>query len=346
MKISRELDYSAYLYTCNKCRSCIHPAENPSEIICPSFYEKRFITFSGAGRLYTAQGILENVVSISSATTCTITYECMLCYACAKNCPASLPLPETLYDLRETVFSENPPFHALKLKEKIERFGNPWGKLHTFGGKGEITLFTGCTYSFMYPETVNRFVNHLRKEGKNVKVISEKCCGAPLYEIGEKEGFMKMASMVMKEAEGCETLYVMDPHCLWALKSFCEEEGIYIELLPAFTLVEHPSSYKRDGELLFHDSCKLGRFCGYYYEPRALLQKIGVKLKEFTLNKKSSLCCGGNWGSEPSFKRAVKKRKVKEVKRYNLPLVVSCPLCRYTLRSVTVIDIHELISEE
>ena len=48
-----------------------------------------------------------------------------------------------------------------------------------------------------------------------------------------------------------------------------------------------------DYKLTYHDSCHLGRWLGYYEEPRNIINAIpGVELIEMPHNKEKGLCCG------------------------------------------------------
>jgi heterodisulfide reductase subunit D len=71
--------------------------------------------------------------------------------------------------------------------------------------------------------------------------------------------------------------------------------------------VEHVEALIRAGRLRFtrtvnrkvtyHDSCHLGRGCGIYDAPRALLRSIpGLQVVEMARNRRWSWCCGGGGG--------------------------------------------------
>jgi len=344
MKLSRDLDYSAYLYTCNKCRSCIHPDTNPSKVICPAFLYRGFITFSGCGKLYTAQGLIEGKISIYGEEIGDVIYTCMNCHACVLSCPSALPIKEAIRDLRETFYEEGRRTKEMeKILKNFRKSGNPWGRKikSEFPEEGDVEIFPGCSYLHLYPSTVKRFIEGLREKGISVRIVADECCGAPLLETGAKKEFENRAEKLIEKFTE-NTVYFMDPHCLWAMKTYCEEKGIGLELKSAIELLK--SFPEKEGEVLYHDSCKLGRFLGLYELPREILKVRGFKIYEMELNRKNALCCGGNWGADDGLKRFMRKRNAEEIRKTEKDVVTSCPLCRLSLEKekLKVVDIYEI----
>jgi len=103
--------------------------------------------------------------------------------------------------------------------------------------------------------------------------------------------------------------------------------------------------------LVFHDPCELGRGCGIYDEPRALLRRVG-RVVEAEKHHAESICCGGSLGS---ISLSFNKRKDMTLNALNNltaadpeTLVTACPLClstfgRYADRPVR--DIAEVLDE-
>jgi hypothetical protein len=53
------------MYTCPKCKTCtatMHPGEPEVLNVCPAFARYKYFTYSGGGKCYTAQGILEGAL--------------------------------------------------------------------------------------------------------------------------------------------------------------------------------------------------------------------------------------------------------------------------------------------
>jgi len=293
MKLSRELDYSAYLYTCNKCRSCIYPETHPSKAICPAFLYRRFITFSGCGKLYIAQGLIEKVISINGEEIGDVIYTCMNCHACVVSCPSSLPIKEAIRDMRETFYEEGRRTTEMEnILKNFKKSGNPWGReiKQNFSEEGDLEIFPGCSYLYLYKSTVRRFIDGLKAKGVSIRIVADGCCGAPLLEMGAKKEFEERAEKLVEKFTK-NTVYFMDPHCLWAMKTYCDEKGIGLELKSAIELLKNFP--ERDEEILFHDSCKLGRFLGLYDLPREILKGRGFKIYENGTQQKE---CTMLWG--------------------------------------------------
>lgn len=344
MKLSKEADYSSYLYTCNKCRSCIHPGKDPSRTTCPAFLYRGFITFSGAGKLYTAQGIIEGIIPLKGRELGEVIYTCMNCQACAVSCPSALPVREAIRDLRETFYTAGGRTEEiLGIEKNMERAGNPWGmKIKcSFPAEGDVNLFPGCSYLILYPETVERVVKILKGMGISAGIPYIECCGAPLLEIGARKEFEKRAEAFFNTMDG-KPVYFMDPHCLWAMKNYAEEKGIEAKLHSAIELLmELPQT---SGEGIYHDSCRMGRFLGLYDLPREVLKKRGVRIIEPELTRELSFCCGGNWGARRGLAEFTRKKRVEELKKLQKSVIIACPLCRKSFEKakLNVIDIYAL----
>ncbi len=344
MALSRDIDYLPYLYTCNKCRSCIHPESQPSETICPAFLYRGFITFSGCGKLYTAQGLIEGKISVNGEEMGDVIYTCMNCHACVLSCPSSLPIKEAIRDLKETFYESGRRTEEMKkILKNFEKSGNPWGKKikSKFKEDGDAHIFPGCSYLYLYPSTLEKFIDELKRKGLSPGIIMDGCCGAPFLEIGAKKEFEERVSKLIERFKN-KSVYFMDPHCFWAVKTYCDENGIDLELKSAIELLKDFSP--KEGEFVYHDSCKLGRFLGQYELPREVLKERGLKVYEMELNRKNAVCCGGNWGSNEELKKFLRKRMRDEIRKINKDIVVACPLCRFNLEKekIRVFDIYEI----
>jgi len=92
-----------------------------------------------------------------------------------------------------------------------------------------------------------------------------------------------------------------------------------------------------DKHVTYHDPCKVGRHGGVFDEPRAVLEALGVDLREMPNNKAANFCCGGGAGlfvmekAEPMRNAAfdLKRRQVEATGADSV--VTACGSCRVNL---------------
>jgi len=92
-----------------------------------------------------------------------------------------------------------------------------------------------------------------------------------------------------------------------------------------------------DKHVTYHDPCKIGRHGGVFDEPRAVLQALGVDLREMPNNQAANFCCGGGAGlfvmekAEPMRNAAfdLKRRQVEATGADSV--VTACGSCRVNL---------------
>ena len=91
-------------------------------------------------------------------------------------------------------------------------------------------------------------------------------------------------------------------------------------------------------EITYHDPCRLGRKYNngpLYSQPRELLRKCGLEIKELTSNPDESPCCGagsGIRGVDSSICISIGKELFTEIETKEI--VSSCPLCVFNFRYV------------
>jgi len=167
------------------------------------------------------------------------------------------------------------------------------------------------------------------------------CCGRPMLMAGR---FGPAEEMIAKNTEiirksGASTLLLSCPICY---KIFREKYD-----LGDIEIIHHTEYFDRlirngaismrrsDEKYVYHDPCELGRGCGIYDEPRAVVSAAG-QLVEAEKNHKESICCGGSLGSLTlGFE---KRQSMTENSLHNLTvaspdrIVTACPLCLNTFR--------------
>lgn len=373
--LNREADYAFYLYTCNRCRGCTYDGTSEMRPVCPASAMFGFFAYSGGGKGYTAQGILEGKVKPSSETA-HVAFNCLTCGACAKMCPPGFETMSFIRDLRAHLVECHIYYNDRQraLIENTKRTGTPWGRrrseiierLKPVEDGCEIAVFLGCRER-MKGETVEHVAAVLDAADVSYGfILDEECCGAPLLELGDRRGFEEVAESNIERLNtlGAERILALCPHCASALSvdymNLCEAE-LEKEVVTFPTLLNELisegrlelSSLGREVTAVYHDPCRLGRFMEEYDSPREILSGIeGIELIEMPRSRESALCCGaGGWMKEivPQLSAFTAKERLREAKSTGARmLVTACSycqemLCRGGTREFEVKHIAELV---
>ena len=108
---------------------------------------------------------------------------------------------------------------------------------------------------------------------------------------------------------------------------------------------------KSDLCYVYHDPCELGRGCGIYDEPRALLgQAAGIA--EADRSRAESICCGGSLGSlslDFAHREKMTRAALENLYTSNADAIATaCPLCQTTLSRYSdrpVRDLAQIMDE-
>jgi heterodisulfide reductase subunit D len=148
----------------------------------------------------------------------------------------------------------------------------------------------------------------MQKAGEDFVVLGdeEKCCGLYAYDLGFRREYDRLENEnldAIKEA-GIRKVVVACGSCQRIWRQYAKKAQPQIAVLHG---VEYVEDLVKTGRLKFsktvpkkvtyHDSCHLGRGCGVYQAPRAILRSIpGVELVEMERNQRWAWCCGGGGG--------------------------------------------------
>ena len=106
----------------------------------------------------------------------------------------------------------------------------------------------------------------------------------------------------------------------------------------------------------YHDPCDLGRNCGVYEEPRAVLEALpGVEFREARWNREQAHCCGGGGDLEAAdgeLAHGIASQTFQTLQDTGAAtLAVACPQCKRMLQSAAkrakskmeVVDLVQLV---
>jgi len=380
MPLSCDADYFSYLYTCNRCRSCAVGPTPEMKPVCPSYARFGFFTYSGGGKGYVAQGILEGMIKPSPAAA-EIAMNCLLCCACASTCPPRFDTRAFIRDLRDHLagkgFTLNRRHRALLEQARRGRLwqGQAKGGRTTlsakecqapaFTGDQEVLVFAGCREAAR-GELVSSLAAIFTAAGISWGVLeNEPCCGAPLLDLGDREAFTQAAGRNIALLNGCGARRVLAicPHCTATLAGdYLDAGDLEPEIL---SLPRFLAEILGDGRLMlapgkplratFHDPCRLSRYLEEEDEPRAVLQHLdGVEVVEMGRNRKNAWCCGsGAWAAEivPALARFAARERLAEASSTGAEAVVTaCSYCTDWLGKASrgknrVVHLVDLVAE-
>ena len=135
--------------------------------------------------------------------------------------------------------------------------------------------------------------------GKPARVAADGCCGLPLLEAGDRDGFVRAARNFVGSLSRSTRAVFLDPGCLFAIARIAPRLGVD-HALETMHLVELAAKHLGrlgtiafDGPVRYHDACRLGRGMGIYDPPRVVLAHIlGRAPDEFSQTRDRAECSG------------------------------------------------------
>ena len=380
MPLSRDADYATYLYTCNRCRACTTVRDRPELMVCPSFTRAGFFAYSGGGRGYMAQGVLEGRVP-PSLEAAEVALHCTLCHACQTMCPPGFETTHFIRDLRDWLVRRGVYANDAhrRILENMRRYGNPGGAsrrvpagapgrspLLTESKGAEALLFLGC-----HSRSGKNFLAGLQKiaraaEAKLAVLPDEPCCGNPALELGDRDLFASMAEKNLERLNAAqfERIITWCPHCASTLVNDYPEFGdLAPEVIHVSEWIAELLDQGRIGladtgaeiSVTFHDPCHLTRYLERGESPRQVLAQVpGLELREMERSGESAYCCGGGsfvYQIMPKLWRATARERIAEALATEARQVVTaCPYCQASLSQVAankleVVSLLDLIAE-
>ncbi|HUT54501.1 MAG TPA: (Fe-S)-binding protein [bacterium] len=355
MVISRDNDYAMYLYTCNRCRSCAVEPSPEHRAVCPAYAHFGYFAYSGGGKGYVGQGILEGKVK-PSAQAAQVAMNCLMCGACAAACPPGFDINAFVRDLRDHLVGAG--FYAndahRKLVENLRRAGNPWGRgisraeLPAFTGEQELLVWRGCRER-MRDEVMPAVAKVLDAAQVRWGVLpDEPCCGAPGLELGDRGWFEAQAERVIAaiNGSGAGRVLFLCPHCAAAvgadyplLVGDVEAEPVTLPALFAELVGDERIMLTGGPEqtVTYHDPCKLARWLEEVDSAREVLGAMeGVELVEMERSGEWGWCCGSGGvmaAVAPELAAFTARERIEEARETGAEVIVTgCSYCTEMLR--------------
>lgn len=318
-----------------------------------------------------------------------VIWACTTCSACMEVCPVFIEHVPRIVDLRRHLVEMKAKFpeELLAFFENMEQRSNPWGiapgdrakwaseiDVKPFeSGKTEYLFYVGCAGAF---DARSRRVSVAIARILNTAGVSwgilgkdELCCGDSLRRLGNEFVFEHMAkeNVKMFTESGIKKIITECPHCYSTLKNDYRQYGIQLEVIHHTELI---SNLLKDGKLklngaidlsnvVFHDSCYLGRYNMIYEAPRDVITAVtGQAPTEMEHHRDNSFCCGAGggrmWMEESTGKRINVARTEEALKLNSDTICVCCPYCMTMFEDglkdknaddrVRVLDLAEIVA--
>ena len=318
-----------------------------------------------------------------------VIWECTTCGACMEVCPVYIEHVHHIIDMRRALVQLRAKFpeELLPFFENIEQRSNPWGiapgervkwaaeiEVKPFeAGKTEYLFYVGCAGAFdaRNRQTSLAMAKILDAGGISWGILGrdELCCGDSLRRLGNEYVFDRMAkeNIKMFEERGVEKIITRCPHCYTTLKNDYRQYGVELEVIHHTELInnlikEGKLKLNETGDLgnvVFHDSCYLGRYNMIYEAQReALASVIGRVPTEMERHHNRSFCCGGGggrmWMEEPIGQHINVARVEEALEEDPRTICVCCPYCitmfedglkdKGAEEKVQVLDLAEIVA--
>jgi len=287
---------------------------------------------------------------------------CTTCGACMEICPIFAEHIPRIVEMRRYMVEMKAKFpqELLALFENMEQRSNPWGiapgdrakwaaesNVRLFeAGKTEYLFYVGCSGSFdaRSRQVTLSVAKILDAAGISWGILGkdEKCCGDSLRRLGNEFVFDRMAKENVKlfRDKGVKKIIVQCPHCFSTLKNDYRQYGIELEVIHHSELINDLIQQKKLnfngttdlGNVVFHDSCYLGRHNDVYIAPREAIASVtGQAPVEMKRNFDKSFCCGAGGGRmwmEENLGKRINVERVEEALAEDAKTVcVCCPYC-------------------
>ncbi|SPF45606.1 Cysteine-rich domain protein [Candidatus Desulfosporosinus infrequens] len=295
-------------------------------------------------------------------------WNCTTCGGCVNACPVSVEHISKIIDLRRYIVSSGEKIspEVKRVFEGIENYGNPLGirpelkkrlawasdlGIPTLAEKpnAEYLYFVGCMPS--YDKTAQKvaiaFAKILTRVGTNFAILGddEGCCGETARRLGNERLFQKTVKRNISSWQnyGIKKILTTCPHCFNTLQNEYFQFGGNYNVIPHSVFLVgllHSGKLKpleQNKRVTYHDPCYLGRYNGFYNEPRQILKAIpGVSLVEMPRTRENSFCCGaggGRFWMKTKSENPISNNRAKEALATGAEVIcTACPYCQNVLQ--------------
>lgn len=272
-------------------------------------------------------------------------YACTGCERCTEFCAHGNEVSFALSDARGEAFrlgvapkeaNEVQAKHGAREARMVAEARTLFGEYAPPSNDFDVVYVPGCTAIVQAPESAVAGLEVAQAlTAARARVKANRCCGLPLLDAGDREGFYKAADAFLRELPQEGTAIFQDPGCLHALRVVAREIWatettalVHLTEVAATSLERFKSN---SSELVrYHDACRLGRGLGVYEAPRKILTHItGQPPLEFAQNRAHSECSGAGGQLPRIYKNTSKliaeERIAEHQRSTKAVLTTACP---------------------
>ncbi len=302
-----------------------------------------------------------------------VVYHCLSCLHCRTHCRHAVDVPGALLAARAALFSRNledplvcgflarfreqgNPF-AEDLRIRLERIVPP----ELRPAEARAVLFAGCQAlrAESLVSAARRVFSALSIDFVGVFAGDDLCCGAPLWQMGDRKGFEAHAERLRRQLGACRLVLCLCPACEETLRTLFAEVGqplsAQVENLAEWLgprLERRAPVQKIPGRFTYHDPCFAGRYRERYQAPRRILSFcLAEPLQEAAWARDDAACCGGGGGVPwilPGPAAEAARRRLQQLQATGAErIATACPGCQRMLGEAggKVRDVIEVLAE-
>lgn len=208
--------------------------------------------------------------------------------------------------------------------------------------KIKVAYYTGCLTNYVYPGTGMAVLDVLGRNGVEVVIPDQWCCGIPALASGDEASAVVLAKRNIEafQKAGVEAIVTDCASCGSMLHDYADligtsEARSFADKVLDFSQVLDEAIDFQPGDTevplvaTYHDPCHLRRGQGVYNAPRKLIKAVpGLEYQEM---KEADRCCGAAGSFNLTYydlSNRIGKRKVENIRKTGASLVVTgCPSC-------------------
>ncbi|CAM3769077.1 (Fe-S)-binding protein [Alkalicoccus chagannorensis] len=294
---------------------------------------------------------------------------CTTCRNCEDQCPVANEHVDKIIDMRRyLVLTEGKmdPDTQRTIKN-IEKQGNPWGinrkerenwrdaredidvptvrEMKKREEEFEYLFFVGSmgSYDNRSMKVAQSFAKIMNEVGIKFAILGnkEKNSGDTPRRVGNEFLFQELAQANIEEFQknDIKKIVTIDPHTYNTFKNEYPDFGLEAEIFHHSELLFQwiqegriKPTYEVNEQIVYHDSCYLGRYNDVYDPPREILKAIpGVELVEMERNRENGMCCGAGggmmWMEEDTGTRINVARTEQALATSSSMIGSACPYC-------------------